>query len=306
MKASGRFGIEPLRVRRPLRVSERQTAVVFGACVAVLLAATLSAQLPLTTPKASGQTVSPVYEGWYKNPDGTFTLSFGYYNRNAAEVVEVPIGPDNFITPGDRNQGQPSSFQPRRHWGVFGVKVPADFGKKEVLWTLKFRGASYAIPGTLHENWQIDALEGEAGSGNTPPVLKFSEKGAEGRGPAGVTAGPMAATTAQPLAITVWASDDGRSPTAARAAAAGAAAGRGAAVPQVQLAWFKHQGPGAVTFKPATGRAAASGEQMTTQASFSAAGDYIVRVRANDSSGVAGAGHAQCCWTNGFVKVTVK
>jgi len=35
-----------------------------------------------------------------------------------------------------------------------------------------------------------------------------------------------------------------------------------------------------------------------------AAGEYIVRVRANDSS-VAGAGHSQCCWSNGFVKVTV-
>jgi len=109
----------------------------------------------------------------------------------------------------------------------------------------------------------------------------------------------MTAAKDQPLSISVWASDDGKSPASA------AARGRGAA-PQVSLAWFKHQGPGAVTFKPATGRAAATGEQVTTQASFAAAGDYILRVRANDSSGVAGAGHAQCCWTNGFVKVTVK
>ncbi len=276
----------------------RRAAAVLAVCGSVL-ATSLSAQLPLTSFKSTGQTVSPVYEGWYKNPDGTFTLSFGYFNRNNSEVVEIPIGPDNFISPGDRNQGQPTQFNPRRHWGVFGVKVPADFGKKEVLWTLKFRGASYAIPGMLHENWQIDALEGEAGSNNTPPVVKFGEKGAEGRGPFGVTAGPLTATAGQPLAISVWASDDGRSPAAA------AARGRGAA-PQVQLAWFKHQGPGAVTFTPATGRAAAAGEQVTTQATFSAAGNYIVRVRANDSSGVSGAGHAQCCWTNGFVKVTVK
>jgi hypothetical protein len=40
-------------------------------------------------------------------------------------------------------------------------------------------------------------------------------------------------------------------------------------------------------------------------ATFSAPGEYVVRVRANDASGVAGAGHAQCCWTNGFIKVTV-
>ena len=60
-----------------------------------------------------------------------------------------------------------------------------------------------------------------------------------------------------------------------------------------------------MTFTPPTGRAAAAGAQVTTNATFSEPGDYIVRVRANDASGVAGAGHAQCCWTNGFVKVTV-
>jgi hypothetical protein len=263
----------------------------------VLVTTSLSAQLPLTTPKSAGQTVSPAFEGWYKNADGTFTLSFGYYNRNAEEVIEVPIGPNNFISPGAENQGQPTSFQPRRNWGVFGVKVPADFGKKEITWTLTFRGTTYAIPGSLNQNWQIDALEGEAGSGNTPPVLKFSETGPEARGPGGYTAGPMAATVKAPLTITVWASDDGKS--------AASIAGRGGA-PSVALAWFKHQGPGAVTFTPATGRAAAAGAQVTTQATFAAPGDYIVRVRANDASGVAGAGHAQCCWTNGFVRVTVK
>ncbi len=45
-----------------------------------------------------------------------------------------------------------------------------------------------------------------------------------------------------------------------------------------------------------------AGEEKFT---FSAPGDYMLRVRANDASGVSGAGHAQCCWTNGFVKVTV-
>jgi hypothetical protein len=255
------------------------------------------AQLPLTSYKASGDTVTPAYEGWYRNADGTFSLSFGYFNRNSQEVVDVPIGPDNFITPGPQNQGQPTEFQPRRHWGVFAVKVPADFGSKEVVWTLKIRGTTFAIPGRLHANWQIDALEGEAGAGNTPPEIRFSEAGPAARGPLGHTAGPLSATVAKPLPITVWVRDDGRS------AAAAAARGRGAA-PSVTLAWFKHQGPGRVTFEPPTGRAAAAGATASTNATFAAPGDYVVRVRANDSS-VAGAGHAQCCWTNGFVKVTV-
>jgi len=256
----------------------------------------LSPQLPFSTQKTSGQTVTPAYEGWYKNADGTFTMSFGYLNRNASEVVEIPIGPQNFVTPGERNQGQPSEFQPDRHWGVFGVRVPADFGKKEVVWTLVFRGATYAIPGTLNPNWQIDALEGEAGSGNTPPVLKFGDKGPEARGPAGSTAGPVTASAGVPFPLTVWAQDDGKGGSSI------AGTGRGA---MVTLAWFKHQGPGTIAFQPATGRAAAAGAQVSSQATFSAAGEYIVRVRATDSS-VAGAGHAQCCWTNGFLKVTVK
>ena len=256
------------------------------------------AQLPLTSAKASGQTVSPAYEGWYRNADRTYTLSFGYYNRNTNEVVQIPIGKNNFVSPGPANQGQPSEFQPRRNWGVFGVKVPADFGNKEVVWTLTFRDATYAIPGTLHPNWQIDALEGEAGSGNTPAALRFAESGPEGRGPLGITAGPLSGSAGQPLVLNVWARDDGKGATSV------ASSGRGVPV-SVTLAWFKHQGPGTVAFEPATGRIAAAGGQATTRATFSAAGDYIVRVRANDSS-VAGAGHAQCCWTNGFIKVTVK
>jgi hypothetical protein len=45
--------------------------------------------------------------------------------------------------------------------------------------------------------------------------------------------------------------------------------------------------------------------RATTAATFSEPGEYVLRVRANDASGVAGAGHAQCCWSNGFVKVIV-
>ena len=275
--------------------------VLFCVGIAALLATSLSeragAQLPWNSLKSAGQTVSPAYEGWYKNPDGSFTLSFGYYSRNTTEIVEIPIGKQNFISPGAQNQGQPSEFHPRRHWGVFGVRVPADFGKKEVVWTLTFRDTTFAIPGSLHSNWQIDALEGEAGAGNTPPVLKFAEAGPEARGPLGITAGPQSAVAGTPATLTVWARDDGKSATSV------GSAGRGTPAP-VTIAWFKHQGPGKVTFQPATGRIAAAGGQATSQATFSTPGDYIIRVRANDSS-VAGAGHAQCCWTNAFLKVTV-
>lgn len=276
----------------------RRSGFAFTLLAALALGAgwPVAAQLPFTTQKTSGQTVTPAFEGWYRNPDGTFTVSFGYYNRNASEVVDIPIGPANFVSPGDRNQGQPAEFQPDRHWGVFGVRVPADFGDKEVVWTLSFRGATYAIPGSLRPNWQIDALEGEAGSGNTPPGLRFSADGPEGRGPLGVTSVPMAGVVGTPLALNVWARDDGKGSMSI-------ASGRGAAA-AVTLAWFRHQGPARVSFQPATMRVASTGGQATTMATFSEAGDYVIRVLASDSSLVA-AGHAQCCWTNAFFRVKV-
>lgn len=264
------------------------------ALVAVSMPAELVAQLPLAPLAKSGQTVTPVYEGWYRNADGSFSLSFGYYNRNTADAIEVPLGADNIVGPGDTNQGQPTRFEARRHWGVFAVKVPANFGVQKVTWTIRMRGETFAISGSLHPDWEIDALAGEAGSGNTPPVLKLPG-GPSAQGPAGAVAGPLTVTRGQPLTLTIWATDDGRG--------SGSVASAGRA--NVTLAWFKHQGPGTVTFTEAAPRPAASDGMATTTATFDAPGAYILRVRANDS-GVSGAGHAQCCWTNGFVQVTVK
>ena len=265
-------------------------------CLVVCLPGMAVAQLPLAPLAKSGQTVTPVFEGWYRNPDGSFSISFGYYNRNATEVIEIPVGADNFIAPGDSNQGQPTRFEARRHWGVFAVKVPANFGTNRITWTLKVRGETFAIPASLHQDWEIDALAGEAGTGNTPPVLKLLSGGPTAQGPGGTTAGPLTIAVGQPLTLSIWAKDDGRG--------GGSVAGaRGNA--QVALAWFKHQGPGNVVFSTAAPRPAADDGLATTTATFDEAGTYILRVRANDSS-VSSAGHAQCCWTNGFVRVIVK
>jgi hypothetical protein len=277
-------------------VSVRLTRLLL-LCLIPGVASVSSAQLPLAPTASSGQSVTPVFEGWYRNPDGTFSISFGYYNRNASEVIEIPIGADNFLTPGDSNQAQPTRFEARRHWGVFAVKVPANFGtSKKVTWTLRMKGETFAIPGSLHPDWEIDALAGEAGTGNTPPVVKLSPDGPSAQGPGGATSRPLEATVGQPLDLTIWATDDGRG--------AGSVAGGRTNGAQVSLTWFKHQGPGSVTFASPVGTAAADGK-ATTAATFSVPGTYILRVRANDSS-VSGAGHAQCCWTNGFVIVIVK
>src|SRR4051794_22839232 len=63
----------------------------------------------------AGQNVSPAYEGWEQNPDGSFNVLFGYMNRNWEEEIDVPVGPDNGIEPGGPEQGQPTRFLPRRN-----------------------------------------------------------------------------------------------------------------------------------------------------------------------------------------------
>ena len=49
--------------------------------------------VPVGPKHDSGQSVTPAYEGWFQNSDGTYSLMFGYYNRNYTEQVDVPIGP---------------------------------------------------------------------------------------------------------------------------------------------------------------------------------------------------------------------
>ena len=61
----------------------------------------------------SGQDVQPVFEGWSRNADGGFAMHFGYLNRNWAEELAIPVGPDNSVEPGGPDRGQPTFFYTR-------------------------------------------------------------------------------------------------------------------------------------------------------------------------------------------------
>src|SRR4029077_17520286 len=75
---------------------------------------------------ARGQDVTPAFEGWMRNADGTFSMYFGYMNRNYEEELDIPIGADNQVelagdSGGDKggDEGQPTHFYPRRQRMVF-------------------------------------------------------------------------------------------------------------------------------------------------------------------------------------------
>src|SRR5438094_9415006 len=78
---------------------------------ALLLVQPASAQTRFTYSK--GQSVSPAFEGWMPNEDGSFTLYFGYMNTNWLEAFDIPPGPDNNIEPRCPDQGQPTHVYPR-------------------------------------------------------------------------------------------------------------------------------------------------------------------------------------------------
>ena len=103
-----------------------------------------------------GQNVAPVFEGWERNSDGTFNMVFGYMNRNYQEMPEAPIGAANSFEPGPADRGQPTRFYPRRQQFVFRVQVPADWGEKNLVWTVTTNGRTDRAIGRLWLAWEID------------------------------------------------------------------------------------------------------------------------------------------------------
>ena len=142
---------------------------------------------------SSGQVVSPAYEGWRTEDDGSVTMVFGYMNQNWAEEFDIPIGADNNIEPGGPDRGQPTHFYPRRSPFLFTIKVPKDFGDKEIVWTLKTHGKIEKAYASLKNDYMIDnqvistEVGGDFGSlrdelrTNIPPELKVDGDEDSGR-----------------------------------------------------------------------------------------------------------------------------
>jgi hypothetical protein len=200
----------------------------------------------------TGLNVTPAFEGWEPNPDGSFNLVFGYLNRNWEQEFHVPIGPNNHLEPGGPDQGQPTYFFPRRNRFVFRVRVPKDFGNKELVWTLTAGGKTERAYGTLKPDYVLDDVvvmsnRGAGGAlsitpdmiGNKAPALKL-----EGANQLSLKAG-------EPVTLTAIATDDGKPNPRSMPAALGGNYMLPNSANGLRLAWFVYRGSGrAVTFDP--------------------------------------------------------
>lgn len=156
-----------------------------------------------------GQNVSPAFEGWEHNPDGSFNMVFGYMNRNWEEELDVPIGPENNVAPGNPDQGQPTHFLPRRNRFVFKVRVPKDWGTKELIWTLTTKGKTERAHATLREDSMLDNMvmaseNGALGAGFSSPEIR-SNVAPE----LTIDTGERRAQIGKPLTLVAFAKDDG-------------------------------------------------------------------------------------------------
>ena len=192
-----------------MRLAPRSGSAWPAVALVMVLGLTTTREVSGQLAYQSGQNISPAYEGWIQNEDGSKTMVFGYMNRNWSEEHGVPVGDDNFFSPGPRDRGQPTHFRPRRNRFVFMVTVPPDF-TEELVWTLTTQGETEQAFGTLGIDQMLDNIviaseTGALGIGasnaeiraNTPPVITI-EGGSEYRVRVG-----------QPVELRVRMEDDG-------------------------------------------------------------------------------------------------
>ena len=240
-----------------------------------------------------GTSITAAYEGWFNNADGTHNFLIGYYNRNNTQAVDVPIGPNNRMEPNGPDLGQPTHFLPGRQTGVFLVTMPKEYtAAQRFTWSITVNGQTTSIPFWMNDLYEVSPFA-DIAVGNKPPIIKFEATGADDPGPD---------------------RDGGESDCAhghhvRGADAAGLGVGRcevferieRAATqppPPVILHWMKYRGPGDVTFdkqppvfEKIDGPAVFNGK-ATINAKFSAPGEYILHVTAEDYSAPAAA--AKC------------
>ncbi|MCG8506524.1 MAG: hypothetical protein MI755_18110, partial [Sphingomonadales bacterium] len=156
------------------------------AAIGCLLAFALTAQaqqprfLSLSPPE--GLPIIPVLEGWIANPDGTYSYSFGFINRNE-EAVDIPLGENNRIEPARFQGDQPTHFPSGRGTGVFTVTVPADESEIDVWWYL-ITGDSeeLKVPGRSGASaYELDFIRPRP-QGALQPLVGIGESGSQSAG----------------------------------------------------------------------------------------------------------------------------
>src|SRR5262245_32550813 len=235
----------------------------------------------------SGQDIVPYFEGWIRNPDGSFELVFGYFNRNWVEEIVIPPGPGNRIEPNGPDAGQPTYFLPRRQRWIFRVKVPANFGKNEITWTITANGRTEKAYGSLLPSEEINERVIMTNGGLDPGGDDPNEP------PSVIIAPVQSATVGASVTLRASVGDDGLPkpkpvreprPSAGTGGFGGQSDRPAASVPKgLTVTWMLYGGPGKVIFESAGPIPVSNGQAVTT-VRFTVPGTYRLRASASDGA----------------------
>jgi hypothetical protein len=219
----------------------------------------------------ASQPVYIQYDGFVKNKDGTYTVSFGYFNQNHV-AVKVEPGEENTFIPGPVDRNQPVTFLKGRHRFACSMVVPADFDGK-LQWAIRFAGkTSTTTAKALDPLYELELASAKRATNgldsttaprgvcvNRPPAIQVINPLADINAGADTIAGTsFAARLDQDLSLNGSVEDDGL-PRGSR----------------TTIAWKKINGPGTVTFSDAG--------LPATRARFGEAGVYELELSATDT-----------------------
>lgn len=114
----------------------------------------LSGLFPAVALAQRSQPIYPAYDGYLKNPDGSYTLSFAYFSHNA-ETVTIAPGADNTFAPAPADRQQITVFEPGHHRFQCIMVVGPDFDGK-LKWIVSYAGTTTGTSERmLQSNWNL-------------------------------------------------------------------------------------------------------------------------------------------------------
>jgi len=227
-----------------------------------------------SAPSTAAQPSQPIYlqyDGYVKNTDGTYTLSFGYFNLNQV-AVSIQPGEDNTFTPVPADRNQPILFEKGRRRFMCSMVVSSDFDGA-LQWTVRIAGkTSTTTAKTLDPLYELELNSAKrVTSGldlataprgvcvNRAPSVQVINPLADINAGADTLAATSFATRPdQELSLGGSVEDDGLP--------------RGG---KLTVSWKKISGPGEVTFSDTS--------QPVTRARFTAVGVYELELSATDT-----------------------
>ena len=234
-----------------------------------------------------GQPVIPLFDGLFANADGSKSLCFSFFNLNSEQSLTIPLGTDNHLSDASLDAILPTHFDPlppryRHKFCVFTVTVPASFGIDEtVVWNLSSASQSLSIPGHILPAYVLDE-PASGGRGDGAPLGKLSADGVGVRGRKGIfSEATISGRVGEAVNLGAWIEHPDE---------------------EIWVGWAKHSGPGVVEFDELEYMMKPGAGPTEVEATFAAAGRYIVRMQTIDS---IAAFEFYCCHTNAYFTVDI-